>query len=215
MIFKDETRQRIVTGTILASFLIPLYLFAQAYLISLFFLVVLIFILLFEWPLFKIWWLTPLYPIISFIFLILLNQSTTRILLPLLFITVFSNDMGAYVAGKLWGKHKIAPYISPGKTWEGFIGGCVATIMSLFIFLYFQHAYAHVLIIVFAGVVLSTAGTIGDFFESYLKRRARLKDSGTTLPGHGGWLDRFDGILAAVMIIYPLRHTIMYLLDLT
>lgn len=115
---------------------------------------------------------------------------------------VWASDTFAYITGKLIGKHRIAPSISPGKTWEGFFGGIVFTsivsvILSNFNWLPFETAFA-----IFVGIAISISGFVGDLAESYLKRKADVKDSGNILPGHGGILDRFDALLFAAPVFY-------------
>ena len=116
-------------------------------------------------------------------------------------------DTGAYFAGRRWGRRKLAPSISPGKTWEGVLGGLVAAT-----------AYAIILSIVLAGgrgamalvgatALLVAASIVGDLFESAVKRQAGAKDSGALLPGHGGMLDRIDSATATL----PVAATLMAL----
>ena len=104
--------------------------------------------------------------------------------------------------GKTLGRHKMSPRISPKKTIEGGIGGIVASIITALVihFTFFKtFPLVHAII---AGVLLSVAGMIGDLAESMWKRSAAVKDSGTLIPGHGGFLDRFDSILFTAPILY-------------
>jgi len=118
------------------------------------------------------------------------------------FALVWANDMVAYFIGTRYGRHKLAPRISPGKSWEGAIagllvaGGIGAISGSLFGLSFGGGA-------LFGGVI-SIAAQVGDLFESTLKRLAGVKDSGTVLPGHGGILDRFDGVLFAAVVGFSL-----------
>jgi phosphatidate cytidylyltransferase len=120
---------------------------------------------------------------------------------------VWIADIGAYFSGKAFGKHKLAPSISPGKSWEGAIGGCVAVIVLASASVLFGGAaladtfaahvaaklgWAALLVIL---VLIVAASVVGDLFESQLKRRAGLKDSSNLLPGHGGVLDRIDALI--------------------
>lgn len=118
---------------------------------------------------------------------------------------VAAADIGAYFSGKKWGKHKLAYSVSPGKTWEGLIGGLVAAQGVALLTYWFwvqnlQDMSAVNVLPAFLGVALlqALASVIGDLFESLLKRRVGMKDSGTILPGHGGVLDRIDGLLASL-----------------
>lgn len=122
-------------------------------------------------------------------------------LLLSLFILIWLNDTGAYCFGSLLGKHKMFPRVSPGKTWEGLIGGAVVALAAGYFLLadpchltglefsLFQALLLSLLVVVF--------GTLGDLTESLLKRTLGIKDSGLFLPGHGGFLDRFDSVLMA------------------
>lgn len=112
------------------------------------------------------------------------------------FILVWVSDTGAYVAGKLLGKRKLLERVSPGKTWEGAIGGVIFTLAAAYILstIYEEILLPHWLV---TSVIISVFGTIGDLSESLFKRSIGIKDSGTFLPGHGGFLDRFDAVLLA------------------
>lgn len=119
-----------------------------------------------------------------------------------LLLVVWLGDAGAYYVGKQFGRHKLAPRISPKKTIEGGIGGIVVAIITAVVihFTFFpQFPLVHAII---AGAVLSIAGVIGDLAESMWKRSAAVKDSGTLIPGHGGFLDRFDSIFYTAPILY-------------
>jgi phosphatidate cytidylyltransferase len=119
-----------------------------------------------------------------------------------LLLVVWLGDSGAYYVGKQFGKHKLSPRISPKKTVEGLIGGISASIVTaLVIHFTFFPAFPLVHAII-AGAILSVAGVIGDLAESMWKRSAAVKDSGKLLPGHGGFLDRFDSILFTAPILY-------------
>ncbi|HPC77175.1 MAG TPA: phosphatidate cytidylyltransferase, partial [bacterium] len=111
-------------------------------------------------------------------------------------------DSTAYFVGRKFGKRKLASILSPLKSWEGFIGGVLATVISSFLFL---SDFRGILI----GILLSLGVQSGDLFESLLKREARVKDAGNIIPGHGGVLDRFDGFLVGVVFVFPLIRFIV------
>src|SRR6059058_1359357 len=120
---------------------------------------------------------------------------------------VWVADIGAYFSGKAFGKHKLAPSISPGKSWEGAVGGCVAVlVLAALSVLYGGPLFANTFAVrveqafgwaalVAILVVISAFSVVGDLFESQLKRRAGMKDSSNLLPGHGGVLDRIDALI--------------------
>ncbi|MDY6973657.1 MAG: phosphatidate cytidylyltransferase, partial [Thermodesulfobacteriota bacterium] len=119
-----------------------------------------------------------------------------------LLVVVFANDTGAFYFGRLLGKHKLHEVISPGKTWEGAIGGLLSSMAAAVLFLHIidvHHINLSILILVLA---LSVSGQVGDLAESMLKRSYNVKDSGRILPGHGGILDRIDGLLFSIPIMY-------------
>lgn len=128
------------------------------------------------------------------------------IILPLL-AAVIGTDIGAYFSGRLIGGPKIAPAISPSKTWAGLAGGMVGSTLLLGLTLHFlPHEAGDIqrrpVLIVLTGALLAVVAQAGDFFESWLKRRAGVKDSGMMIPGHGGMFDRVDGLLAAAPVFY-------------
>ena len=119
---------------------------------------------------------------------------------------IWISDTGAYLAGRAWGRHKLAPSISPGKTWEGAAGGAIGCVIYAIIWALFDpdlraRVQGGVWIPFLAGTLLLCAlGVVGDLFESGLKRQAGAKDSGKLLPGHGGVLDRIDSATAALPV---------------
>ena len=114
--------------------------------------------------------------------------------------SVWAADTGAFLIGRKWGKHKLAPALSPGKSWEGLIAGLTsAAIMSVLMGRPMGIPLMHTILL---GIGMGIAGTIGDLAESSLKRDIGLKDFGSILPGHGGILDRFDGLLFAAPLFY-------------
>jgi len=136
-------------------------------------------------------------------FLILLRELTPhgRLALFTVLIAVWAGDTFAYFGGRVFGRHKMAPTTSPGKTWEGFVFGTAATVFIAFIALYKQD-FLTIPQSIGLGVVLAIAAPIGDLFESLLKRDAGVKDSGSLLGGHGGMLDRLDAFLFAAPAAY-------------
>jgi phosphatidate cytidylyltransferase len=126
-------------------------------------------------------------------------QYTHRIVLGIL-ILVWVNDTGAYVAGSLFGRHKLFPRVSPKKSWEGLIGGTVFTLAGAFLMTYIVRILTTTDWMVI-GVLTSIFGVYGDLCESFLKRIANKKDSGALIPGHGGMLDRIDSILFVMPVV--------------
>lgn len=116
-------------------------------------------------------------------------------------LAVWAGDAGAYFIGLLFGRHKLAPTVSPGKTWEGLIAGIVATIGVTFLALY-EANFLSIPESLVLGTVIAIAAPLGDLFESALKRDADVKDSGRLLAGHGGVLDRIDALLFAWVAAY-------------
>lgn len=116
------------------------------------------------------------------------------------FFMLWANDTGAYVFGTWLGKHKLFERISPKKSWEGFIGGAIVSMtVGYFCHYWFNDCWC---IWVAMSAIVVIFGTLGDLVESMLKRSLGIKDSGNILPGHGGILDRFDGLLLAAPMVY-------------
>ncbi len=118
---------------------------------------------------------------------------------------VIATDVGAYFAGRTIRGPKIAPRISPSKTWSGLIGGMVlaaiiSAISTEWTVLDDSYQFALMGIFIFIGAILAVCAQAGDFLESWMKRRAGVKDSGALIPGHGGLLDRMDGLLAVLFV---------------
>jgi phosphatidate cytidylyltransferase len=136
-------------------------------------------------------------------------------LMPLsVFVFLWLNDTGAYCCGSLLGRHKLFPRVSPGKSWEGSIGGAVVVMGAAALIWHLTETYGvndlslNIYEWMGLGLVVVIFGTWGDLVESLFKRTLGIKDSGTILPGHGGMLDRFDSSLlaipAAVVYLYTL-----------
>lgn len=117
------------------------------------------------------------------------------------FVILWSNDVFAYLVGSVIGKTKLAVKISPKKTWEGTIGGVVLSMLAAFLIsrYFFSLEIVNWLVL---GILISTFATLGDLLESKFKRQAGIKDSGNIMPGHGGVLDRFDGMILAAPVVY-------------
>lgn len=131
-----------------------------------------------------------------------LNNGLWWLILTL--VTTWFADTGAYLVGRKFGRHKMAPSISPGKTWEGYIGGIgVAVIGSLGIGLLSPIGMG---IALAGGLLVGALSTLGDLVESMFKRQANAKDSGSLIPGHGGVFDRIDSLLWSGVILYYLAY---------
>jgi phosphatidate cytidylyltransferase len=118
-----------------------------------------------------------------------------------IFIT-FGNDTAAFFVGRAFGKHPLAPHISPKKTWEGAIGGVGGTIVGGFILLSWLHLPVSIPQLVVMSIIVSVMGQFGDLVESLFKRNMAVKDSSNLLPGHGGFLDRIDSMTFVGVTVY-------------
>lgn len=118
------------------------------------------------------------------------------------FILIWINDTGAYVAGSLFGKHKLFPRISPKKSWEGFAGGTFFTLVTAFVLRHIFQSSLQTADWMIIGLLTCIVAVYGDLTESMFKRAANKKDSGTLIPGHGGILDRFDSILFVMPVVF-------------
>lgn len=128
------------------------------------------------------------------------SVSGSRFTLLSFFLLLWTNDTFAYLSGRTFGKHKLWERLSPKKTWEGFIGGVTAAvIVSLIVGPYSNWSTSDSIII---AMIIGALGTLGDLLESSLKRKANVKDSGTLMPGHGGILDRFDGVMLSAPLVF-------------
>jgi phosphatidate cytidylyltransferase len=190
-----------------------------AYIFSLTLVGILVTILCTEWKKFfpasslHFWLFMPLYPVLPFLLMIYLNQTAQyHELVYFLFVMVFSFDAGAYVTGTFLGRTLIAPTITPRKTVEGFIGGYLSALAAFSFSLYHKQIHLTAGSIFLFTFVVCCFAFLGDLFESFLKRRAQLKDSGAILPGHGGFLDRFDAVMFTVFFFYLLKdYLVLYL----
>lgn len=138
----------------------------------------------------------------SFIWEILILEEGRWVFI-LLLIIVWCSDTGGYFGGRFLGKHRLHPRISPNKTWEGAVIGLLAAICGALVYSYFlEPSLGSFAKIAIAGAVGSVFGQMGDLVESVFKRFCKVKDSGTIFPGHGGFLDRVDGVLFAAPVIW-------------
>jgi len=118
-------------------------------------------------------------------------------------------DTAAYYVGRRWGREKLAPRISPAKTREGAIASVVAGTIAAAVYAYFFIPPAPLWAVLLTGAFANIAGQAGDLVESAFKRGAAIKDSGTTLPGHGGWLDRIDSCLFSIPAVYAVFRIVL------
>jgi phosphatidate cytidylyltransferase len=152
--------------------------------------------------------------------LVVLREDHDINLVAFLLFSVWAGDIAAYYVGRNFGRHKLAPIVSPNKSWEGAVASVIASVVVGFLILYFRPfdrlfldprlrpawqpfaAVPSTLHIICLGIVTNIAAQFGDLFESALKRAAGVKDSGTLLPGHGGILDRIDALLFAIPAVW-------------
>lgn len=147
----------------------------------------------------QMWIVVPL----CVLFLLWIPQNSVSVLA--FFVLIWMSDTAAYVFGSLFGKHKLAPNISPGKTWEGFLCSCVFTIglaVGLSYIPFFRMMGMPISWWIVFALIIQVFGLMGDLVESLFKRKAGVKDSGNIIPGHGGVLDRVDSILVATIPAY-------------
>ncbi len=149
-----------------------------------------------------------LYAPLGFLCFTLINKMGTAtdgfVLSIMLLLMVWGSDVFAYFGGKTFGKHKLAPDISPNKTWEGFFSGYVGSLIGAMVIFYFVPLSMplELLQLLPMAVLVATFGPIGDLLESKMKRKASMKDSSNILPGHGGFFDRFDALILAAPVAY-------------
>ncbi|MBI3660508.1 phosphatidate cytidylyltransferase [Candidatus Acetothermia bacterium] len=139
------------------------------------------------------------------------HQSDWRYALTLL-VMVWAYDISAYLIGSAFGRHPLAPSLSPKKSWEGVIGGAILTLLAAILMSYWSEwvsdlaSIPHLIVL---SVLVSAFTQLGDLFESRLKRFAQVKDAGGLLPGHGGLLDRVDGLMFAAPVFYFYVHFVL------
>ena len=145
-------------------------------------------------------------PLLGMFVPLLMGAEDGQLRILTVIICVVASDTGAYAVGSLLGRHKLAPHISPGKTWEGLAGGvAVTTVVAVLSAVYLLDAPWWVGILL--GILVSLAATVGVPVESLLKRDAGLKDMSNFLPGHGGVMDRLDSMLVA----FPMGWLVLHL----
>jgi phosphatidate cytidylyltransferase len=220
---QTELRQRIISGIILGAAVIALTLwsfesFAAMCAVG--------FVILIKewWHLTKQssrWWLLVgvVYitsSILALLYLQFMSQTLHYSYIFYLFAIVWGGDVAAYFIGKKFGKHKIAPAISPGKSWEGLAASVIfaSSLSVLILYRDMVSSEGHASITSYAamallGAILSCVGLAGDMFESSLKRRAGVKDSGTLIPGHGGLFDRVDALMPCAITLAAILYLFM------
>lgn len=149
-------------------------------------------------------------PVLSLGYIYYVNESISREIVLWLFCVVWATDIGGYVVGKTIGGPKIAPKISPKKTWAGFIGAILFALGAAYVFVLYLKAHGLIppqtayyqqtcRVLVFSAGALAVISQLGDFFESAIKRKLNVKESSMLIPGHGGLFDRVDGLLFAAV----------------
>jgi phosphatidate cytidylyltransferase len=124
------------------------------------------------------------------------------------FLLCWAGDTAAMYIGKNFGRHKMAPAISPGKTWEGAVASVVGGVLVGAVYAHYLIPAAPLATVLIIGTLGNIAGQVGDLAESAYKRWGGVKDSGSSLPGHGGWLDRIDSSLLAIPAVYAMVRLI-------
>ena len=147
--------------------------------------------------------LALIYTCLPFSMLITIDQhSEGKIWILFLLCTVIASDTGAFYTGRIFGRHKMHKIVSPNKTWEGAIGGLLSSLAACLVFAMFFIPCKMDTDLFVLALAISVAEQMGDLAESLLKRNSGVKDSGNLLPGHGGILDRTDGLIFAVPVLY-------------
>lgn len=195
---------RALSGAVFVALFVSTLLFLPAWCGAILFAICAAEIMLIEWPrlcaqpgMRWAWRLAPIYPVLPLIVLMVLSFGTQRSVVLYIFVLACVHDTSAYLVGSLMGKHLLWPTISPKKTWEGVVGGFCGVLIVLKTLLFAWGCALSWCMIIGISVVASIAFVTGDLFESWIKRKAGLKDMGNILPGHGGLLDRFDSMLFA------------------
>lgn len=153
-----------------------------------------------------------IYTVIPFVFffsLAFISGSYNPHLALGFFMMLWGNDTGAYLVGVKFGKHRLFERHSPKKSWEGFFGGMFTSVMVSLVLAHYYQDYGKFHWVAMA-LIISCFGTLGDLVESMFKRSIEIKDSGSMLPGHGGLLDRFDGLLLSAPVVFVYLYLITY-----
>ena len=141
--------------------------------------------------------------------LVQINSSFGVWAVLFVYLAIWTNNSFAYLAGRLLGKNALFPSISPKKTWEGFWGGVVFTLLLSYL-IYMRQSVYSIWFFIGVGVLISVFATLGDLVQSKFKRLKAVKDSGSLIPGHGGFFDRMDSILFSAPLVYALFLCIKY-----
>ncbi len=210
-----EFVKRFITASIIGAVFWCIFFYLPPVAFSMLLFSILCTILMCEWKnLFKVqdfwfWFIMPWYPILPFGLLIYMNNyGCFRNLIYYMFVIVFAFDGTAYMVGTLLGSHKIIPKISPGKTVEGFIGGIIGAFVTFWFAISADKICLPLPFMITLVLITCCLAFVGDIFESFLKRQANIKDSGHILPGHGGFLDRFDAVIFATYFYFLFRHAL-------
>jgi phosphatidate cytidylyltransferase len=160
-----------------------------------------------------------LYFLLSFSLFDLLRDGTNGLYLTFtLMIVIWASDTVAYISGRLIGGPKLAPAVSPNKTWAGMIGSMIGAAAAFSLLLLYPEKMPDLIaanvsavpaspaLLIFYGAILGVVGQMGDLLESWIKRKAGLKDSGKLIPGHGGVLDRIDALLLVIPVFYAICY---------
>jgi len=157
-------------------------------------------------------WAALFYIVGSSYFILALSQIEPSLgMIPVLYVyaTIWVNNSFAYVCGRSFGKTPLFPSISPKKTWEGFWGGFIFTLL-LSVLIYMRQSYYSIWFFLSLGSIIAILATLGDLIQSKFKRLGAVKDSGSLIPGHGGFFDRMDSVLFSAPLIYAFYKLFQY-----
>jgi len=195
----NETLKRALSGAIYVAIMLFGTTYSTISFHSLFILILIV-------SIFEMWKLrkgkTKFLPFLYILFPLTLIHNINYNTVLYLFILTWSFDTFAYLFGVKFGKHRIMENISPKKSWEGFAGGFVSTIIVSYISINYFELFNSISNPLIISLFLPFTATLGDFIESHYKRGAGVKDSGKFIPGHGGMLDRIDAFMITIPIIY-------------